>query len=247
MNSKVIISGCSYSHIPNGSYGTYLNSVYGYDVLNISYSGQSNDSILKKIYDFIKLNKISNSVVICQLTYLHRVGWYHNLNSQWMDYQPEFINKIPVYKNDQLDFDYDMSKFSLSPYNNKYTLSEFDYTKLKEMYNTWLSMVYDDNGSFDYLLYKIDTLQSYIEKTKNKILFIYWPEIQNEYQLNELKNRNFLSINKEYSILKWSVKNNMIGDDSHLSNYGCNEFAELLNNELRKYMNTIFNKNKTII
>lgn len=247
MNSKVIISGCSYSHFPNGSYGTYLNSVYGYDILNISYSGQSNDSILKKIYDFIKLNKISNSVVICQLTYLHRIGWYHNLNSQWMDYQPEFINKIPVYKNDQLDFDYDISKFRLSPYNNNYTLSEFDYTKLKEMYNTWLSMVYDDNGSFDFLLYKIDTLQSYIEKTNNKILFIYWPEIQNEYQLNELKNRNFLNINEEYSILKWSVKNNMIREDSHLSNYGCNEFAKLLNGELHKYMNTIFNKNKTII
>jgi hypothetical protein len=164
-----------------------------------------------------------------------------------MDYQPNFINKTPHYKNKKLYFDYDKSKSKLTHYNEYGEMTNDDFDKLKRMYNTWLNMVYDDDATFDYLLYKIDTLESYIEKTNNKILFIYWPEIQNEYQLNELKNRNFLSINEEYSILKWSVKNNMIGEDSHLSNYGCNEFAELLNDELHKYMNTIFIKNKTII
>ena len=106
-------------------------------------------------------------------------------------------------------------------------------------------MVYDDDGSFDYMLYKIDTLETYVEKSDNKIIFLYWPEVQNEYQLNELKCRNFLNIDGEYSILKWSVKNKMIGNDSHLSTYGCNEFANILNSELEKYL--VATSNKKII
>ena len=245
MNSKVLISGCSYSHIPNGSYGNFLNLIHGYDVINISYSGQSNDSIIKKIYDFIKTNKVSKSVIICQLTYLHRIGWYHNLNSMWMDYQPEFINKIPIYKNGELDFKYDKTKSKLIEYIDYGNLTHSDFKKLKEMYQTWLGMVYDDDGSFDYMLYKIDTLETYVEKSDNKIIFLYWPEVQNEYQLNELKCRNFLNIDGEYSILKWSVKNKMIGNDSHLSTYGCNEFANILNSELEKYL--VATSNKKII
>lgn len=245
MDSAVLISGCSYSHIPNGSYGNYLNSIYGYFVINISYSGQSNDSILKKIYDYIKINKVSNSVIICQLTYLHRIGWYHNVNSMWMDYQPEFINKIPTYKNDILQFEYDESKSKVTQYADYNGVSQSDFKKLKEMYHIWLSMVYNENESFNYMLYKIDTLKTYIEKTNNKVIFVYWPEVQNEYQLKELKSRNFLNINDEYSILKWSVKNKMIGMDSHLSARGCNEFSTILNFELEKYIKLPLN-NKLI-
>lgn len=236
MDSAVLISGCSFSHIPNGSYGNYLNSIYGYFVINISYSGQSNDSILKKIYDYIKINKVSNSVIICQLTYLHRIGWYHNVNSMWMDYQPEFINKIPTYKNDILQFEYDETKSKVTQYADYNGASQSDFKKLKEMYHIWLSMVYNENESFNYMLYKIDTLKTYIEKTNNKVIFVYWPEVKNEYQLKELKSRNFLNINDEYSILKWSVKNKMIGMDSHLSTYGCNEFSSILNFELKKLL-----------
>lgn len=236
MNSKVLISGCSYSHIPKGSYGNFLNVVHGYDVINISYSGQSNDSIIKKIYDFIKTNTISKSVIICQLTYLHRIGWYHHLNSMWMDYQPEFINKIPIYKNDELDFKYDETKPKIIEYDDYGNLTQTDLKKLKNMYQTWLSMVYDDDGSFDYMLYKIDTLETYVEKSDNKIIFLYWPEVQNDYQLTELKNRNFLNVDGEYSILKWSVKNKMVGRDSHLSMNGCGEFSNILNSELKKYI-----------
>lgn len=242
MNSTVLISGCSYSHIPNGSYGNYLNLIHGYDIVNISYSGQSNDSILKKIYDYIKINKVTNSVVICQLTYLHRIGWYHNINSMWMDYQPKFINEIPTYNDGNLDFKYDKTKPKLIDYSDYGNITQSDFKKLNEMYQTWLGMVYDDSGSFDYMLYKIDTIEAYIEKTDNKIIFVYWPEVQSEYQLNELKNRNFINISGEYSILKWSVKNNMIGNDSHLSNYGCAEFSNILNVELEKYLHHTSNK-----
>ena len=242
MNSKVIISGCSYSFLPNGSYGTQLKNIYGYDVENISYYGQSNDSILKKIYDFIKKNEVSDSLIICQLTYLHRIGWYHHINSLWMDYQPNFINKSPHYKNEKLYFDYDKSESKLTHYSEYGEMTNDDFDKLKRMYNTWLNMVYDDDATFDYLLYKIDTLQSYIEKTKNKILFIYWPEIQNQYQLSEIQNRNFLNINGEYSILNWSVKNNMIGNDSHLSTIGSIKFSDILHLELKKYTSVKLSK-----
>lgn len=242
MNSKVLISGCSYSHIPDSSYGNYLNLIHGYDVINISYSGQSNDSILKKIYDYIKINKVTNSVVICQLTYLHRIGWYHNINSMWMDYQPEFINQIPTFTNGKLDIKYNETKSKVTQYADYNGASQSDFKKLKEMYHIWLSMVYNEDESFNYMLYKIDTLKTYIEKTNNKVIFVYWPEIQNDYQLNELKDRNFLNINNEYSILKWSVKNNMIGNDSHLSIYGCNEFSNILNSKLKNYLRSTSNK-----
>jgi hypothetical protein len=234
MQNKIIVSGCSYSHTSKTPYPYFLNRKEGYDVENIAYSGQSNDSILKKIYDYIINNNVSDSIFVCQLTYLHRIGWYHSINSTWMDYQPEFINKIPTYKKDELDFKYDVDKTIISNSNNS-TLEYDDYNALKEMYQTWLARVYDESETFNYLLYKIDTLESFIKNTNNKIIFLYWPEIQNKYQLIELQKRNFFNINDEYSILKWSVKNNMIGGDSHLSTYGNETFSNILSNKLKEF------------
>ena len=40
-------------------------------------------------------------------------------------------------------------------------------------------------------MFNLDLLISFIEKTNNKILFVYWPDIKNEYQKIELQKRNF--------------------------------------------------------
>ena len=87
---------------------------------------------------------------------------------------------------------------------------------------------------FNYLLYKIDTLKAYIESTGNKIEFIYWPNIENEKQKEEIKNRNFLSIDNEYSMLKWSTKNKLIDVTSHLHKEGHLTFADILDIKITK-------------
>lgn len=244
MKGKIIVSGCSYSHTSKTPYPFFLNRKEGYDVENIAYSGQSNDSILKKIYDYIINHNISESLFICQLTYLHRIGWYHSVNSMWMDYQPEFINKIPTFINNELNFEYHNTKTIISSNTQQIELNTNDYDTLKKMYQTWLSRVYDDSETFKYLLYKIDTLESFIKNTNNKVIFLYWPDIQNEYQLEELQKRNFFNIDGEYSMLNWSLKNNMIGNDSHLSEYGNETFANIISVKLKEF--DLISKNKLL-
>ena len=235
MKGNIIVSGCSYSHTSKTPYPYFLNRKEGYGVENIAYSGQSNDSILKKIYDYIINHNTSDSVFICQLTYLHRIGWYHSVNSMWMDYQPEFINKIPKYENNKLAFEYDDTKTTISSDTHHNELHKDDYDALKEMYQTWLGRVYDDSETFNYLLYKIDTLESFIKNTNNKVIFLYWPNVENEYQLEQLQKRNFFNIDGEYSMLNWSLKNNMIGDDSHLSTIGNETFSNILSVKLKEF------------
>jgi hypothetical protein len=77
--------------------------------------------------------------------------------------------------------------------------------------------VYDDEEHFKHLLYNVDTLKSYVESTGNKIIFLYWPYIKND---KELVKRNFFNVDNEYSMLKWSIKNNLVLPDTHLNNNG---------------------------
>ena len=114
------------------------------------------------------------------------------------------------------------------------------------MYKTWLKYVYDEKQNFKELLFKIDTLESFVEKSGNKIMFIYWPEIISEDELNELKHRKFFNIDDEYSILKWSTINKLHDSTSHLSNDGNILFAKLIDNELLK-RNYNLNKNINLI
>ena len=77
-------------------------------------------------------------------------------------------------------------------------------------------------------------------------MFIYWPEIISEDELNELKHRKFFNIDDEYSILKWSTINKLHDSTSHLSNDGNILFAKLIDNELLK-RNYNLNKNINLI
>ena len=97
------------------------------------------------------------------------------------------------------------------------------------MYKTWLQRVYDEDETFNYLLYKIDTLKTYVESTNNKIEFVYWPDIENKIQLQEMKKRNFFNIDGEYSMLKWSTKNKLVDNTSHLHADGHIIFSNIWN------------------
>lgn len=243
MKNKLIISGCSYSHAgtefhPHINWTNLLKKDYKYDLTQLAIPGQSNESITKKVYDFITKYNPKDSLIICQLTYTHRIGWWHSIANQWSDYQPNYINVIPEIDeiSDKIIFAHELNIRDENPRSMfpKGNVSNKEYEQLKNMYLTWLKYVYDENESFKQLLFRIDTLEAYVKQSGNKIMFIYWPDITDDYQLNELKLRNFYNIDGEYSILKWSTKNKLLDDTSHLSYDGNILFASLINDELIK-------------
>lgn len=230
---NIIVSGCSYS---NG-YPYFLKESYNLNVKSLSFSGQSNDSIIRKIYDYITTEKVTDSLFICQFTWTHRIGGYHNSVDAWLDYQPNFINLIPKYNelSDKFEMNYksDNVKAFSESINEKILTNSDEYLELQNMYGSYLKLVYNEEAAFLDLLYNTDLIESFIQKTNNQILFIYWPLIQNDNQCKELKNRNFFNINGEYSMLNWSTKTKKLtGQDSHLSYYGSMQFAEILYNHI---------------
>jgi hypothetical protein len=228
--NKIVVSGCSYSA---GAWPFALKENHLLNVDSMAISGQSNQSITRKIYDYITNNNCKNTLFICQLTWLHRIGCYHDIINEWLDYQPNFINFIPKYNEvvDKLEMKYHEDNVRV---NKSIKINKDEYNELENMYKTYLKFVYNEDESFINLLYKIDLLESFVEKTQNEILFIYWPLINNELHIKQFQNRNFFNINGEYSMLNWSTKNKKLNNiDSHLSNYGHTHFAGILNKYLK--------------
>lgn len=227
---KILISGCSYSY-GSHSYGNKLKGL-GYEVEMLSYPGQSNIGTIYKLYNYITKNNIKNTNVICQLTWLHRFGAFNTMVNKWMDYQPNSGNVMPSYneETDKIDFEIDLKKgFTNTPgFESEHNIPIENYNEMLNMYTTYLKYHYDETEAFNFLMFLIDTFESLIEKTGNKVTFIYWPEISNDYQLQNLKERRFLKIENEYSILKWSTKNNLLDGSSHLSDFGHLTFANIV-------------------
>jgi len=254
MKNKVIVSGCSYSAFIAGNaeiYPIILKRKYNYDVFNMAWSGQSNESIIKKIYDCIVNENVKDSLIICQLTWLHRMGWYHSIVNRWVDYQPKFIKTIPKY-----DTDTDLVSFKISmdetfmeggEEGKPKDFNKEDYRTLTNMYKTWLEYVYDEDAMFDYLMYKIDLLKTFVESKGNKIKFIYWPDLTDNIKLQKLKNREFFNLENEYSMLRWSTKNNLVDETSHLSDKGHELFSGLINSNIENEFNYLKNINNSLI
>lgn len=254
MIDKLIISGCSYSILGSDTHNdtnwvSLLKKKYLYNTIQLAVSGQSNGSITKKIYDLIIKHNPKNCLIICQLTYTHRIGAWHNIANSWLDYQPNYVNIIPEIDETTnrviFPINYEENYWNKIYFKRK-NINKEQYDELFNMYKTWLKYVYDEKQNFKELLFKIDTLESFVEKSGNKIMFIYWPEIISEDELNELKHRKFFNIDDEYSILKWSTINKLHDSTSHLSNDGNILFAKLIDNELLK-RNYNLNKNINLI
>ena len=99
--------------------------------------------------------------------------------------------------------------------------------KVIEYYKLWLQYKYDDFIEFKELLIKIDFLKAYLASFNNKLSLIYWPDIYPKYE-EFLKEYNFFKIDGEYSMLRWSKKNNVIGKDTHLTKEGHRILSEKL-------------------
>lgn len=258
---KIVFSGCSYSiscEEVKMPFPTQFRDLY--DVRSIAYPGQSNHSIIKQIYDCFENEIITDErcLVVCQLTWLHRFGMWHDCANKWLDYQPDHLNFTPKYDEITDDiivkFDYEkIAGFNDTPRKNyavDYGMSNDDYDKLMQWYKIYLELIYNEDKEFENLLYRIDTLESYVKSKNHDIIFMYWPPITTKVQLNEMKKRNFFNIGGEYSMLKWSTKNNLLGwnenfkqYDSHLSYEG----HKILKNDLLKFIkNKIIKDNRVL-
>lgn len=226
---KIVISGCSYSY-GSIAYGNVLRSKYGLDTKLISWAGQSNDSIINKIYHYITNNNTTNTLFICQLTWLHRIGWYNNIAKKWVDYQPNFVNLVPEYdeKTDTINFEHDLNYNYLNYNRDELGISVQTYDEMREMYRLFLKHHYNDKETFKNLLYKVDTIKAFVESKDNQIKFIWWPTINDDFVLNSLKERNVFNIDGEYSMTKWSTKKRILDGSAHLSQKGHELFADLL-------------------
>jgi len=248
MENKIVISGCSASRSgsdnnPTVNWVSHLIKKYNYNIDQLAVEGQSNESITKKVYDYIIKYNATNCIFLCQLTYTHRIGWYHQIANQWADYQPNYINSIPEIneENDKVIFPYTIN---INEEKTRYmfpkgNVSQTQYNELTNMYLTWLKYVYDEDEMFKALIFKVDLLQSFVNETNNKIIFIYWPEIKDEFQYNELKKRNMFEIDEIISILNWSTKNKIVCPTTHLTDEGQLIFAEKLDNKLKYYGNIV--------
>ena len=232
---KGLISGCSYS-CGTKSYGATLKEM-GYDISNLSHPGLSNNHIIYKIYEYVTKHNVENSFIILQITWLHRLGLYSSYFQKWINYQPNALNVIPTYDEESnfVNFEVDFKNPLISEMYNKNINKNNTINQMLKMYSSYIEHHYNEKETFNYLLYQIDTLVSYVEKKNNKILLMYWPEINNDYELEELKKRNFFNLENEYSILKWSTKYKFLNiESSHLSIDGHAKIAEELNKFLLK-------------
>jgi len=218
---NIIISGCSYSYPNPHSYGEWL----GDGVINLSYPGSSNHSILYKVWEYIRANECKGDTFVIQLTYLHRIGWYHQSAGRWIDWQPVFTSPKPNGVEWKWDSSITHPNFPLREGN----LSPIQSEMLFSMYKNWLSLVYDEEQEFSYLMYLVDSLSAFISQTGNKVIWLYWPHISNP---TELVKRGFFEIGGEYSLLKWSTDSTLLAGNSHLSDIGCKELGVKLSNFL---------------
>lgn len=267
LSKKLILAGCSYTintwfggapfQIPY-TYGGFLNRDYNLDIKHIAVSGNSNDASIRQVYDFVKNNNIKNSVIVFQTTHLHRIGGFFNFTDDWLNIQPAVLNSKTSNKLENESFtldnfntreigDNEVYGTSLN-FENKdkyknlsddyFWLSEDSFLKKKiiDYYKLWLQYKYDDFIEFKELMFKLDLLKAYLAQFNNEMVIIYWPDIYPKY-VPYLKERNSFNINGEYSMMRWSKINNVMGDDTHLRLEG----HELLSKELHKHL--ILNKN----
>jgi len=238
---KIIVSGCSYStNTGSTPYPAIVEKNTNISVKNTAWPGQSNKSIIKHIRKEIN-EGIKDTLFICQLTHLHRLNLYCTVNHKYIDFQPNFVKIIPELKDGNVVFDIDTENphkgtlRGIGTYGAKKQIdTELDDNLYKEFFNfysQYLKYFYDDTDSFYNLLNDVDDLNRLVESSGNEILFLYWPHIIPD--INELRKRNFLNINDEYSLLSWSTKSNLLdGKTSHLSQEGHTQLSDIILTEL---------------
>lgn len=247
---NIIVSGCSYSQKSGVkySYADIIQETTNHNVSNLAWPGQSNDTIIRNIKKKIR-EGVSDTMFICQLTHLHRVSHYCTLNKKWLDFQPAIVNVEPIIKDTKIEFkvktysDNDKrppigsrNVTTLGVYgaenwkDNK--LSKNVMENLLDWYETYLTHLYDEENAFHELSYMISELTKQVKDSGNDIMYLYWPDVN--YDSSLFEKNNFISIDGEYSMLRWSFKKKIAKeDDSHLTQNGMIELSK----EICNYIN----------
>lgn len=262
MKNNIIVTGCSYSTRAGvrNSYVDILQNSTDYSVKNLAWPGQSNDTIIRNVKEEIR-NGVTDTLFICQLTHLHRVSHFCHINKKWLDFQPAYVNTQPLIKDDKLQFDidyhYNIKDKSRPPMGRgnigavgvygatQWTdlkLDEEIMIKLLKWYEDYLVYLYDDEHTFYELVHKVNELTKQVIDSGNNILYLYWPDILYDSEL--FTKNNFLSVDGQYSMMKWSVNDNCIqSKDTHLSIEGHVKLA----NRIAKYLGANINVSSLII
>ena len=248
---NIIITGCSYSAKSgvDEPYSYFLKKYFNVNVLNLAWPGQSNDTIIRNVKEEVKKG-IKNTLFICQITHLHRISKFCTINKKWLDFQPAIINELPSIKDDKVQFEvliYDSNNKNISRHNTGgigiygiKNMSEFPsvekiYNKLLDWYETYLMYLYDEENTFYELHDKLEELTKQVKDSGNDIIYLYWPDINYN---SSLFNNNFVSIEGEYSILKWSIKNKLTQNtDTHLSMNGHKQLSKIIVKHIDKNIN----------
>ena len=149
--------------------------------MNLSWPGQGNDSIIRIIKEQIQ-NGVTDTLFICQLSYLHRLSMFCNVNQKWTDFQPSFLNQKPemvdgnVEFNFNIDIKHNMAGIGTFKATEAYQtgFTEEEYRELMQWYETYMTLIYDEEHRFNSLMESIDTLNYSVGRSGNKILYIYW-------------------------------------------------------------------------
>ena len=230
---KIIVSGCSYSRTPyDKTYSKFLNEIYGYHIENTAKSGQSNQSIIKTLFDWVKTYDVRDSYLICQLTFTHRIGMFHDVFDRWHDYQP-YGTKIT--QNQITKFNKITTQMYLKEFNelsNDILIDEIGNDLLK-FYETYIKWIYNDKAEFESLMLNVDMFNEWVKLNNNKVLFIYWPQLT-DIESIQLKERNFFNIDGNYSMHDYTKRNQLTDIDGHMNEAGNRYIADKINEWILK-------------
>lgn len=174
----------------------------GYQSTNHAISCNSNDNIFNQLED----NLSKYDIFIVQTTLLQRVYWWYELTEQMYN-----INS---------------TDFNNAPYSRKKEMK-----KLSEIYNDWISYIYNKEQVCKNIRRQISYFNEKVKSLDKKIYWILWENLEyggKDYGKDISNLIKFESESCDYSLSKFSYENgthfteltNGEYDDSHLSPEG---------------------------
>jgi len=219
MFKNVYSFGCSYSCWRQDFYTGFVDIVaehFNSTLKNLSLPGNSNDEIIFEFNKRFFSNHINESLILFQTTHLVRTAYWDktvdNIVSVQLSKGVSNDNEfVWIKSNDNLKVEDNLSKF------NK-----------EDFFTNYFFNLHDDIFEYKKLFYYLNHIQSSVNNSSNKIVFLHFDDFDlNSPLINSL---NFFKPDGESSSLKWAQKNGLTYSetDYHLSEYGNKVYAEKL-------------------
>ncbi len=219
MFKSVYSFGCSYSCWRQDFYTGFADIVsehFNSTLKNLSLPGNSNEEIIFEFNKRFFSNEINESLILFQTTHLVRTAYWDktvdNIVSVQLSKGVSNDNEfVWIKSNDNLKIENNLSKF------NK-----------EDFFTNYFFNLHDDIFEYKKLFYYLNHIQSSVNNSSNKIVFLHFDDFDlNSPLINSL---NFFKPDGESSSLKWAQKNGLTYSetDYHLSEYGNKVYAEKL-------------------